>query len=806
MSKQQPASSISGWPVDGGGLGALIRAFDWASGPLGPPETWDPALRTTLDLMLPAGVQIVLFWGDDYLAFYNDAYVPTIGDKHPHALGRPAIQYWGELWDDLGPLLDGVRTSGQTFSARDRPFKINRQGFMEEIFFDVSYSAVRKADGAVGGVLCVVNETTALMRALQHLDLAQEAGAAGVFEWYPDENQITVSDGYRRILGLAPGAPTTAADLVDQLHRDDQHLASPRRVQQDADPLEYIEYRIRRADTGEERWLSRRGGMVHPPGGRPRMVGVTVDITERKRAEEALLHLNATLEARVAEQTRERDRIWRNSRDLMVVIGADGVFRAANPAWMTILGHRPEEVVGRALGDFLAPEEAEAAQGAQGRAIGVRDLSSYETRVLTRNGDLRWISWHTSTEDDLVYAYGRDITEEKAAAAALVRAEDQLRQAQKMEAVGQLTGGIAHDFNNLLQGVTGSLDLMRKRISEGRIGELDRFITGAMTSAERASALTHRLLAFSRRQPLDPRPLKVNPLIAADEDLLRRTLGEAVALELVLAGGLWLTLCDANQLESAILNLALNARDAMPDGGRLTIETANTHLDNAYVARDRDVRPGQYVCISVSDTGVGMDAEVIGRAFDPFFTTKPIGQGTGLGLSMIYGFARQSEGSIKLYSEPGRGTTAKLYLPRYRGPVPGAAAAEADTGEAGLAEETVLVVEDEPIVRGLIVEVLAELGYRSIEAADGLEGLQVLKSDRRIDLLITDIGLPGLNGRQMTESARAQRPGLKVLFMTGYAENAAVASGFLAPGMEMVTKPFAMDALAQRIAVMLQKP
>jgi CheY-like chemotaxis protein len=290
------------------------------------------------------------------------------------------------------------------------------------------------------------------------------------------------------------------------------------------------------------------------------------------------------------------------------------------------------------------------------------------------------------------------------------------------------------------------------------------------------------------------------------EDLLRRTMGERIEIELVLAGGLWLTLCDQNQLESAILNLAINARDAMPEGGKLTIETCNAHLDNAYAARIRDVTPGQYVCVCVTDTGTGMPPEVIARAFDPFFTTKPIGQGTGLGLSMIYGFARQSEGHVKIYSEVGEGTTVKLYLPRYRGE------AEADDDSPRLTPahraeegETVLVIEDDPVVRGLILEVLGELGYRALEAADGPAGLQILQSPERIDLLVTDIGLPGLNGRQIADAARVDRPDLQVLFMTGYAENAALANGFLEPGMEMVTKPFAMEALATRIRAMIER-
>jgi signal transduction histidine kinase/ActR/RegA family two-component response regulator len=386
------------------------------------------------------------------------------------------------------------------------------------------------------------------------------------------------------------------------------------------------------------------------------------------------------------------------------------------------------------------------------------------------------------------------------------QAEEALRQSQKMEAVGQLTGGIAHDFNNLLAGIVGSLDLMQSRIAQGRTAGLDRYVGAAMTSAQRAAALTHRLLAFSRRQPLDPKPIEANRLVAGMEDLLRRTLGPSISLEMVMAGGLWRTLCDPVQLESALLNLCINARDAMPDGGRLTIETANAHLDDTYAAAQRDVTPGQYVAICVTDTGVGMSPEVISRVFEPFFTTKPIGQGTGLGLSMVYGFAKQSEGHVRIYSEEGKGTTVKLYLPRHRG---NEEADEAETQAAGVpraeAGETVLVVEDEPVVRGVIIEVLSELGYRALEAADGPSGLKLLQSRSRIDLLITDVGLPGINGRQLADQARERRPDLKVLFVTGYAENATLANGFLEPGMAMLTKPFAVDALMRKVSQLLDE-
>jgi CheY-like chemotaxis protein len=337
-------------------------------------------------------------------------------------------------------------------------------------------------------------------------------------------------------------------------------------------------------------------------------------------------------------------------------------------------------------------------------------------------------------------------------------------------------------------------------VAQGRINDVDRYVTAAQGAAKRAAALTHRLLALTRRQTLDPKPVNVNRLVAGMEELVRRTVGPAISTEVVAAGGLWTTLVDPSQLENALLNLCINARDAMPEGGRLTVETANKWLDER-AARERELPPGQYVTLCVSNTGTGMAPEVIRRAFDPFFTTKPIGMGTGLGLSTIYGFVRQSGGQARIYSEPGQGAMVCLYLPRHFGEAETsdgpAVAAEAQRAGRG---ETVLVVDDEPTVRMLVTEVLEDLGYAAVEAPDGAAGLHVLQSNVRLDLLVTDVGLPGgMNGRQVADAGRAVRPGLKVLFITGYAENAVVGNGHLEPGMQVLTKPFAMEALASRI-------
>ncbi|MBK3466367.1 PAS domain-containing hybrid sensor histidine kinase/response regulator [Pseudomonas sp. MF6776] len=386
----------------------------------------------------------------------------------------------------------------------------------------------------------------------------------------------------------------------------------------------------------------------------------------------------------------------------------------------------------------------------------------------------------------------------------LMQAEEKLRQSQKMEAVGQLTGGLAHDFNNLLAGISAALELMQKRISQGRFKDVDKYLATAQGATKRAAALTHRLLAFSRRQTLDPRPTDVNTLIVGMTELIQRTVGPSIRLKTLVAPDLWPALVDASQLENALLNLCINARDAMPDGGSITVETANRAVAVESV-RTLDIPEGEYLCLCVTDTGTGMSTEVIAKAFDPFFTTKPLGQGTGLGLSMIYGFTKQSGGHVRVHSKVGQGTTMCIYLPRYRGEAKQNHDATRSTATPLVkAGETILIVDDEPTVRMLLKDVLSELGYTVLDAADSIEGLETLRSNAQIDLLITDVGLPGgMNGRQMADAGREIRPKLKTLFITGYAENAVIGSAQLGPGMQVLTKPFAVDTLVSRVSDLL---
>jgi PAS domain S-box-containing protein len=551
----------------------------------------------------------------------------------------------------------------------------------------------------------------------------------------------------------------------------------------------------RRRKDGSRFWAMVVIDTIYQDGQLVGFAKITRDMTEQRQAQLAAM-----------ESERRFRLLVQGVTDYAIyMLDPEGRISNWNTGAERIKGYTLAEIVGQHFSRFYTPEDVES--GLPGRALETaRSQGRYEAEGwrCRKDGTRFW----ASVVIDAIYDEGRlvgfakitrDLTERREAQQQLEQSRELLFQAQKMEAVGQLTGGLAHDFNNLLTGISGSLELLKARVSQGRLTDLDRYITSAQGAASRAAALTHRLLAFARRQTLDPKPTSPNKLAADMLDMVQRTVGPSIELETALLPGLWATLCDPNQLENAILNLCINARDAMPDGGRLTITTANIRLDGL-TARRQDMEPGEYVTVSVTDTGTGMPPDVAERAFDPFFTTKPTGQGTGLGLSMIYGFAKQSGGQVRIHSEVGHGTTVSIFLPRHLGEADDADPPPRLTGipraEAG---QTVLVVDDEPTVRMLVAEVLDELGYAAIEAADGTSGLKVLQSDVRIDLLITDVGLPGnVNGRQMADTARQTRPDLKVLFITGYAENA-VLGNMLEPHTHVLTKPFSMEVLARRI-------
>ncbi|HEV7637235.1 MAG TPA: PAS domain S-box protein [Bradyrhizobium sp.] len=812
----------------GGEMGALTRAHDWSATPLGKPETWPQSLRTALRILLNTNHPMFIWWGEQLIQFYNDAYRQTMGpERHPSALGQGGRECWAEIWPIIGPQIEQVMSGGGATWHENQLVPVTRHGRLEQVYWTYGFSPIDEDDG-IGGVLVVCRDVTteyfaSLASREREAELArvQHIGRIGGLE-------VDLRTGFRNrrspeyleIHGLPPDAVNEShEDWVRRIHPEDREATEQKFREAIATRArDYtVRYRIIRPRDGETRWILVRSTIERDEQGRAvRLVGAHTDITEQVTAEEALRQgeeryrkladqladLNATLAQRVEEKTRERDRIWNVSQDLLVVADRNGVWRTVNPAWTWTLGWSEAELLNR-TSQWLEHPDDDGISGARVRELGASETTvRFECRFRHKDGSYRWLSWTGVSDQDHIYAVARDVTAEKAAAERLRATEEALLQSQKMEAVGQLTGGIAHDFNNLLTGIVGSLDLLQTRLHQGRSENAARYINAAMTSANRAAALTHRLLAFARRQPLMPKGVDVNRLVLSLEDLLRRTIGETIDLQIAASNDLWPTLCDPNQLESALLNLAINARDAMPDGGRLVIATANARFESV-TADTPALSPGDYICIGVSDTGVGMSAEVASRAFDPFFTTKPIGQGTGLGLSMIYGFARQSNGHATIDSKLGQGTSFRLYLPRHRGDAAVAQAAIARTADHAATGETVLVVEDDAVVRGVILEMLTEQGYRTLQAADGPSGLQMLRSGQRVDLLVTDVGLPGMNGRQLADQARETRPGLKVLFITGYADSATISGGFLQPGMEMITKPFDLDHLAQRIRAMV---
>ncbi|MET0877203.1 MAG: PAS domain S-box protein [Tardiphaga sp.] len=583
--------------------------------------------------------------------------------------------------------------------------------------------------------------------------------------------------------------------LFDDTTEWDQLLL---RVLEGESSVRPIELQARRKD-GSETHLEISASRW-PSAGRFLVTAILRDVSERYAAQLALQALNLTLEKRVAERTQERDQVWQVSQDMLGVADANGVWISVNPAWERTLGWLPDDIRGRTLEWLQDPAESASSLEKFVTLAMTAQTFHFENILRTRAGDYRVLSWTAVHADGLIYCVARDITEQRRQQDALLAAEEALRQSQKMEAVGQLTGGLAHDFNNLLTGISGSLELLQLRISQGRHKDVERYISTAQGAANRAAALTHRLLAFSRRQTLDPKATDINRLIAGMRDLIDNTVGPAIETKVSESGDLWTTLVDPNQLENALLNLCINARDAMPDGGTLTIATVN-HSFDASDAQIREMRSGDYVGLSVTDTGTGMSEGVIQRAFDPFYTTKPLGQGTGLGLSMIYGFAKQSGGQVRIVSKLGSGTTVEIFLPRHNQQETALdLAADISSSPRARAGETVLIVDDEPSVRMLITEVLAELGYTSIEASEGSSALRVLQSDVRIDLLVTDVGLPGgMNGRQLADFGRIARPTLKILFITGYAEKSVLGGEQIEDGMGILTKPFAMEGLATRI-------
>lgn len=810
-----------------------LENFDWSTTPLGPRAQWPAALEAIFAMMLGTPRAMCATWGPEQTLLYNAAYVPFLAKRHPAALGQPISVVWSEIWRDIGPLIERV-LGGEAVSFVDMHLVMTRNGYDEDTWWSFAYSPLR--DGRrIMGILNIANESTAGVIAARQRDAAEiELRARNIALEQEVVKRREAANRFSTLIEHLPvgvclldgdGQPVLSNPVFRKFLPDYPRPARGAGTGQEhwrgydaqgrlLTPERYPSARALRGELvvpGDEFLLAKDDGtevwvaisavpLADSDGGQAGIILVLDDINQRKR-------ILIDLERQVAERSQDRNALWTLSSDIMLRCTFDGVITATNPAWSVVLGWREQELVGSNLFALIHPDDmAHTAAGAQELSGGISH-QRFDNRYRHRDGSYRWISWSTRSHDGLINAVGRDITRDKEQMAELETMQNALRQSQKMEAVGQLTGGLAHDFNNLLAGISGALQLMQMRMQQGRFNDFERYITTALGASRRAAALTHRLLAFSRQQTLTPKATNVNRLVADMQELIQRTVGPAIPIEVVCVANAWTALVDASQLENALLNLCINARDAMPDGGRITVETANKWIDER-AARKQNMEQGQYLSLCVSDTGTGMSPEVIARAFEPFFTTKPIGQGTGLGLSMIYGFAQQSGGQVRIYSEVGQGTTVCIYLPRHYGDsieddseVTAAVTEFRQSGQVA----TVLIVDDEPTVRMLVIDTLQDLGFAWIEAADSATGLKILQSDARVDMLISDVGLPGgMNGRQMADAGRVKRPGLQVLFITGYAENAVLNNGYLEPGMAVLTKPFSMDTMAERIRSMIE--
>jgi len=743
-------------------------------------------------------------------ALANDAYRTLTGNRP--LLGIPVAQAVPELGQQgIVELLDRSFEEGAAFRAEGVPLTLRNPGAdgPAHTFIDFVLQPLRDADGAVFATFVEGNDVTERVRAEGALR-ASEARFRTFAQAMPNHVWAARDDGSvdwcnERVFDYA-GAGADRQWLLGQgwgalIHPEDEprYRASWQASTASGEPLD-AEIRLRRHD-GEYRWhlvRARRSG--DNDGAASFWIGSSIDIEEQKRATEALASVNADLEERVARRTAERDRMWRLSKDIMLVADLHGTLFAVNPAFAAILGWSEAEVLATPLLDLVHPDDRDATM----RQIEALRLGGqvyrFENRWKRKNGSWCNLSWTASPDQQYIHAVGRDISADLLQMAAMRRTEAALQQAQKMETIGKLTGGVAHDFNNLLQVIGGNLQLIARRAAAQP--EIMKRVDNAMNGVERGAKLASSLLSFARRQPLEPKAVKIGRLLGSMEDMMRRALGEEIDVEMVLSGGLWTTEVDPAQLENAILNLAINARDAMDGAGKLTIEVANAALDASYCATHTEVAPGQYVMLAVSDTGSGMPQDVIDQAFEPFFSTKPEGKGTGLGLSMVYGLVKQSGGHVKIYSEVGEGSTIKIYLPRSHQAEDHAGEALAQPVSGG--HETVLVVEDDEQVRLTVVDMLTDLGYHVLRANDAASALAVVDSGARIDLLFTDVVMPGpLRSPELAKKTRERLPNVAVLFTSGYTENAIVHGGRLDPGVELLGKPYTRDALARKIRLVL---
>ena len=797
----------------GGELGRIIAEFDWGKTALGPIEEWPSEIKSIIGTILRSPVPIVTLWLAPGVMIYNDAYSVFAGGRHPALLGSNVREGWPEVADFNDNVMKVV-LAGKTLAYTDQELTLNRTGVPEQVWMNLDYSPVPDENGVVLGVMAVVVETTAKVRAQHWLsgerqrlrEMFQHAPGFMAMVTGPDHVYELANTAYLDLIGRHDVLGRSMAEVLPEVVPQGL-LANLDRVYRTGQPLALTDLPVTlsgggvRAQPMKFRYVDVLYQPVRDPDGQ--VVGIFTqgtDVTERVLYARELKRLNESLHEEVSQRTAERDRMWRLSTDIMLVADFATRIVAVNPAWQTLLGWSESDLLGNPFMDLIHPDDRESTQREMATLKAGMNTLRFENRYVCKDGRFRTLSWTAVPDDQHIHAVGRDVTEDRLAAQALKRTELALQQSQKMETIGKLTGGVAHDFNNLLQVISGNLQLLARDVV-GNERALRR-VDNARSGVARGAKLASQLLAFGRRQALEPRVIKIGRLISGIEDMLHRSLGDAVEIETVVSAGLWNTCVDPTQVENAVLNLAINARDAMGGVGKLTIEVGNAFLDDTYARAHAEVVAGQYVLLAVTDTGHGMTPEVMAEAFEPFFSTKPEGKGTGLGLSMVYGFVKQSGGHVKIYSEVGHGTSVKLYLPR-------SLDAEDETVVAAVApvvggHETILVAEDDEQVRGTVVEMMRDLGYHVLTAHDAASALKIVESGVHIDLLFTDVVMPGtLRSPELARLARKRLPDLMVLFTSGYTENAIVHGGRLDAGVELLGKPYGGDALARKLRQVL---
>ncbi len=813
--------------ADGTELGRLIARFDWGATGLGPIESWPQVVKTTVGLILRSPVPIVTLWGEAGVMIYNDAYSVFAGARHPEILGRDVLDAWPEVADWNANVMEKVLRQGETLSFQDQELTLYRNGRGELVWMNLDYSRVVDDDGRAAGVIAIVVETSEKVRAERHLSsehqrLAQmfdEAPGFMAFLAGPDHVFTMANRAYEQLVGgrgvvgkpVAAAIPEVSAqgfvELLDRVYATGEPfighgvpvtLASPDRL-----PVEKFVDFIYQPVTG-------------PDG---QIAGIFVqghDTTSQQRAVQAI------------RESEERFRLVAERAPVMLWMGdPEGGCVYLNKAQREFWGVDSNDLDGFDWGDTV--HEADSAKLYEAFTVAMSKQAPFTVEARYRRADGAYRMLETHAEPRLapdgeflgMIGVNVDVTEVREAQQRLEEmnatlearvveeiaerrvAEAALQQAQKMESIGKLTGGVAHDFNNLLQIIQGNLQLLESSLGDAPDDKARRRISNAMMGVERGAKLASQLLAFGRRQPLEPKVVNVGKLVTGMGDLLQRSIGEAVEVETHIAPGLWNAFVDPTQVENALLNLAINARDAMEGAGKLIISLDNVEL-SAAAGAEESATPGEYVMLSVADTGSGMSEEVSGRAFEPFFTTKPEGQGSGLGLSMVYGFAKQSGGHIEIDSQIGQGTTVSLYLPRVEQDEQHVAPAE--TNDANGGSETVLVVEDDAEVRATVTEMLANLGYRVVSAADVASAMAIVESGAQFDLLFTDVVMPGtLRPPGLARYVREKLPNVAVLFTSGYADGGIVHGGRLDPGVDLLPKPYTRNALAERVRASLNK-